>query len=313
MIRIIKPGLQATLQGAPRIGYRHLGIPYAGPADTLSMALANRLVENALDATCLEITYGGFEAEVEQACAIAVTGAGEQIWISGAAMPLHQTLHVNAGDRIRIEMFRTGIRSYLAIHSGFEARAQFGSTSTYLPAQLGGLDGRVLRAGDVLLANRPKPLHHVTETPESLRPFFESGFALRATPSAETAVLRDTARETLFNATFTVGRQATRMGIALDGYDLSPESDGMMESAPVFPGTIQCPSSGQPIVLLCDAQTTGGYPRIAQIARCDRHLLGQARPGDQLRLLHRTPAQAVTDHERKQALFSDWLAPDVES
>ncbi|MEO1188686.1 MAG: biotin-dependent carboxyltransferase family protein [Pseudomonadota bacterium] len=310
MISVIKPGLQTTLQGAPRTGHRHLGIPYAGPADPLSMALANRLVSNPLSATCLEITYGGFEAEFGHDCTIAVTGAGDQVLISGAATPVHETLLVKAGDRIEIEMPRTGARTYVAIHSGFEARSQFESTSTYLPAQLGGLDGRALRAGDTLSSNSEAQLTQVQQTPETLRSVFDGRFALRTTRSAETEVLSKTAHETLFNATFTVGRQATRMGIVLEGYDLAPESDGMMQSVPVFPGAIQCPPSGQPIVLLCDAQTTGGYPRIAHIARCDRHLLGQARPGDQIRLLHRNPAQAVMDHRRKQALLDQWLAPE---
>lgn len=311
MISIVKPGLQATLQGAPRKGYRHLGIPYAGPADPLSMALANRLVGNRLDATCLEITFGGFEAEIEQDCTIAVAGAGESVTVSGAMAPLHETLQIEAGQRIEIAPLRRGARSYLAIHSGFRARAQFGATSTYLPAQLGGHDGRALQAGDCLSAIGQARYHHARKTPPSLRPFFDGKYALRATASAETELLSAAARETLFAATFTVGRQATRMGISLDRHPVIPESDGMMESAPVFPGIVQCPPSGVPIALLCDAQTTGGYPRIASIARCDRHLLGQARPGDQIRLLHRTPTQAVTDYQRKQALLNSWLGSGV--
>lgn len=313
MLRIVKPGLQTTLQGASRKGCRHLGIPFSGPADALSMALANRLVDNALDATCLEITYGGFEAKIDRDCTIAVTGAGERVLISADAVPLHQTLQIKAGDRIEIERPRSGARSYLAIRSGFQARVQFDSPSTYLPAQLGGFEGRALRADDVLRSISYPQFELVKQTPESLRPFFDGRFALRATRSAETELLSGAACKSLFNSTFTVGRQATRMGIALEGHDLSPESDGMMESAPVFPGTIQCPPSGQPIALLCDAQTTGGYPRIAHIARCDRHLLGQARPGDQIRLLHRTPAQAVKDYERKRALLNQWLLADPEN
>ncbi|MEL7032139.1 MAG: biotin-dependent carboxyltransferase family protein [Pseudomonadota bacterium] len=313
MLRIVKPGLQTTLQGASRKGYRHLGIPFSGPADALSMALANRLVDNAIDATCLEITYGGFEAEFERDCTIAVTGAGEQVLISADAAPLHQTVQIKAGDRVKIERPHSGTRSYLAIRSGFQARVQFGSTSTYMPAHLGGIEGRALQLDDVLRAISDPEFELEKQTPESLRPFFDGRFALRATRSAETELLSGAACNSLFNSTFTVGRQATRMGIALEGHDLAPESDGMMESAPVFPGTIQCPPSGQPIVLLCDAQTTGGYPRIAHIARCDRHLLGQARPGDQIRLLHRTPVQAVEDYERKRALLDHWLLADPEN
>ncbi|MEO1554523.1 MAG: biotin-dependent carboxyltransferase family protein, partial [Pseudomonadota bacterium] len=306
MFVIVKPGLQTTLQGALRMGHRHLGIPYSGPADSLSMALANRLVENPIEATSLEITYGGFEAEIEQACTIAITGAGDEVLISGRAAPLHMTLHVSAGDRVEIAPMQHGARAYLAIHSGFRARVQFGATSTYLPAGLGGHDGRALRVGDDLSPNAAPLIQSEWQTPRSLRPFFDGNFALRATPSAETDLLSGAAREILFNSTFTVGRQATRMGLSLEGHKLVPESDGRMASAPVFPGTIQCPPSGTPIALLSDAQTTGGYPRIASIARCDRHLLGQARPGDGIRLLHRGPAEAALDFQRKQALINNW-------
>ncbi|MEL6825181.1 MAG: biotin-dependent carboxyltransferase family protein [Pseudomonadota bacterium] len=307
MFQIIEAGLQTTLQGGPRVGYRHLGIPYAGPADALSMALANRLVENSPDATCLEITYGGFEAETDTACAIAITGAGGEVLLSDAPAPMHETLHVPAGARLKLKPARYGARAYLAIHSGFRARAQFGATSTYLPAQLGGHEGRALRAGDVLSVTAQAQVRQTWQTPDALRPLFDGKFALRATISAETELLDDVIREALFSNTFTVGRQATRMGISLEGHPLFPASDGMMKSAPVFPGTIQCPPSGIPIALLCDAQTTGGYPRIASIARCDRHQLGQMRPGDQVRLLHRTPEQAVMEHERKQVLLNGWL------
>lgn len=308
MFQIIEAGLQTTLQGAPRLGYRHLGIPYAGPADALSMVIANRLVDNPPDATCIEITYGGFEGEIDTACTIAVTGAGGDVMLSGDPAPMHQTLHVQAGARIKITPSRYGARTYLAVHSGFRARLQFGATSTYLPAQLGGHEGRALRRGDVLSANSPAQVGQTWQTPDALRPLFDGKFALRATASAETELLGEVMRESLFSATFIVGRQATRMGISLEGHPLSPASDGMMKSAPVFPGTIQCPPSGIPIALLCDAQTTGGYPRIASIARCDRHQLGQIRPGDQVRLLHRTPEQALVEYEKKQALLNRWLA-----
>ena len=308
MFQIIEAGLQTTLQGAQRLGYRHLGIPYAGPADALSMAIANRLVDNPPDATCLEITYGGFEVEIETACTIAVTGAGGDVLVSGAPAPMHQTLHVQAGARLKIAPSRYGARTYLAVHSGFRARLQFGATSTYLPAQLGGHQGRALRSGDVISAIGQAQVEQTWQIPDALRPLFDGKFALRATISAETELLDDVMRETLFSATFIVGRQATRMGISLEGHPLSPASDGMMKSAPVFPGTIQCPPSGIPIALLCDAQTTGGYPRIASIARCDRHQLGQLRPGDQVRLLHRTPEQALVEYEKKQALLNRWLA-----
>lgn len=307
MLRLLKAGLQSTLQGAPRLGHRHLGIPYAGPADPLSMALANRLVGNTRDATCAEITFGGFEAEVEADCAVAVTGAGGRLSVSGREKKAHETLHLRPGDTIEIEPPQTGARTYLAIRSGFKARAQFGSMSTYLPASLGGYEGRALMPEDVLVPARGSVMSETLQTPDALRPIFTHAFALRACVSAETELMAPEAQALLFSETFTAGRQATRMGLSLEGHTLSVASDGKMKSAPVFPGIIQCPPSGTPIVLLCDAQTTGGYPRIASIARCDRHLLGQIRPGDQVTLLRRTAETALNDFIQKQAMLDGWL------
>ena len=311
MLRILKAGLQSTLQGARRLGHRHLGIPYAGPADPLSMALANRLVGNASEATCVEITFGGFEAVVETDCAVAVAGAAGQFSVSNEERALHTTWHVRRGERIKIDPPQVGMRSYLAIRSGFKATEIFGSESTYLPAAFGGYEGRAVKAGDVLAPSGRSEMSDRLQTPEALRPVFTHAFALRACLSSEADLLAPESLAALFGETFTVGRQATRMGLSLEGYPLSVASDGKMKSAPVFPGTIQCPLSGTPIVLLSDAQTTGGYPRIAAIARCDRHLLGQIRPGDQVTLLHRTPEAALNEFAEKQALLDAWLLSRV--
>ena len=310
MLRILKPGLQSTLQGAPRLGWRHQGIPYAGPADCVSLALANRLVENTPDQTGIEITFGGFEAECVETCTIAITGACAEIFISGRLARTHKTLQLKAGETLTIRPHRIGARTYIAIHSGFQSDPAFGSTSTYLPAHFGGLQGRALAAGDLVHPVARDILNEVHETPDPLRPVFTHHFALRACPARETDLLDTVSRDRLFGERFIAGQQATRMGLSLTGQTLSLNSDGMMKSAPVFPGTIQCPPSGVPVVLLCDAQTTGGYPRIAAIARCDRHLLGQVRPGDSLILLERTPEAAARDHAEKLALLNTWLNAD---
>ncbi|NQY39379.1 MAG: biotin-dependent carboxyltransferase family protein [Henriciella sp.] len=310
MLRILKAGLQSTLQGAPRIGHRHLGIPYAGPADPLSMALANRLVGNTDEATCVEITFGGFEAELETDCSVAITGAVGHLSVSGAERAPHSTWHLRKGDKIKVDPPHVGARTYLAIRLGFKADELFGSRSTYLPAAFGGYEGRALQAGDVLASNGAAMVSETLQTPDKLRPTFTHAFALRTCLSSESELLAPESHAALFGETFTAGRQATRMGVSLEGHPLSVASDGTMKSAPVFPGTIQCPPSGTPIVLLSDAQTTGGYPRIASIARCDRHLLGQIRPGDQVTLLHRTHEAALIEFAEKQAMLDKWLLRD---
>ena len=150
MLSVIRPGLQTTLQGAPRTGYRHMGVPYAGPADELSMALANRLVGNHAYETSLEITFGGFEAEVTANCTLAVAGASDGVELNGTPAPLHESLPVQAGTTVSVAPPSHGMRAYLAIHSGFAAEPLLGSTSTYLPAACGGLGGRARVTGDEL-------------------------------------------------------------------------------------------------------------------------------------------------------------------
>ena len=180
MLRVINPGLQASLQGKPRLSTRQYGIPDAGPADSVSMALANRLVGNAPFDTALEITFGGFAASIEADCAIAIAGASDEVTISGRSAPAHQTLHLEAGDELQIAPLATGARSYLAIRTGFLADAIFGSTSTYMPAGFGGLSGRALKAGDMLEPVGEPSFSDAHATPDTLRPVFTHNFALRA-------------------------------------------------------------------------------------------------------------------------------------
>lgn len=308
MLQVISPGIQSTLQGAPRIGFRHLGVPYSGAADPLSMALANRLVGNDAQSTSVEITFGGFEAEAREPCVVAVTGAVGEFKINDAPAATHTTHHIARGNNIAITPPKQGLRSYLSICGGFSADTFLHSTSTYLPAGFGGYEGRALKSGDQLEVSNPDD-HFMEdlETPAALRPAFSNSFALRACHSSETNLLSPHSLEKLFGDGFIAGRQGTRMGLSLTGIDLELDSHGLMKSAPVYPGTIQCPASGTPIALLCDAQTTGGYPRIAHIARCDRHLLGQIRPSDRVRLLERTPEVATAEYAAKQELLQSWL------
>ena len=138
-----------------------------------------------------------------------------------------------------------------------------------------------------------------------------STWALRTCIANETDSLDDASLDNLFSTNWTIDRRADRMGVRLDGPRLNVASDGRMPSAGVIPGTIQCPEDGSPYVLSVDAGTVGGYPRIAQVARVDRHALGQLRPGDHLRLLRREPDEAVVELRAKLAYWREWL-PDID-
>ena len=295
-VTILKPGLQTTIQSRPRTGLRHQGVPGGGAADPLSLALANRLVGNAWDAPALEASLLGPTLRIDSDCALAITGAIGTATLGGRALAWHETVFAKAGDELHVGSAQADARIYIAVAGGIAVNVILGSASTNL------------QAGDVLqlAGGRCDPL----ETPAEFRLPSSSSRALRTCVAAETELLDDASLAALFDTNWVIDRRADRMGLRLDGPALRVSSGGRMPSAAVFPGTIQCPEDGAPYILSVDAGTVGGYPRIAQVARVDRHVLGQLRPGDHVRLLRREPDEALEELRDKIAWWSEWL-PDA--
>ena len=306
VLTVLKPGIQATLQAAPRRGMRHLGVPASGAADPLSMAFANRLVGNPSDTCAVEMPFGMAAFQFETACAVGFAGAHVRIEIDGREVPMHQRLHIRAGEQVSIGAPETGVRIYMAIQGGFSADAFLGSLSTCLPAGFGGLSGRALRAGDRLACDSLQEVSGSEETPAHLRQPFSHTFALRCVPGPDVNRVPDWSAEQAYVAT----RRADRTGIEVTGPWPKPDRAALKPSAPVFPGAVQLTPSGNAFVLMPDSQTTGGYPHILQISRADRHLLGQIRPGDRIHFLKRTSDEAAKDLRQKTEWFRDWL-PDI--
>jgi biotin-dependent carboxylase-like uncharacterized protein len=307
-ITVIKPGLQSTIQSGPRSGLRHLGVPANGAADPVSLALANKLVGNDWQAAAIEATLLGPTLRFGDNCAFAIAGAPAPVTLNGVTIDEHATVLAHAGDELVIGATATGARTYLAVAGGFLADDILGSAATNLQAGFGGYKGRALQAGDVLEVRGG--VAGSMRTPAEFRPPMTSAWALRACVGAEAGSLGESGLQTLFATNWHVDRRADRMGLRLDGPGLAISSDGRMPSAPVFPGTIQCPEDGAPYALSVDAGTVGGYPRVAQIARVDRHVLGQLRPGDHVRLLRREPDAAVEELRAKIEYWREWL-PDA--
>jgi biotin-dependent carboxylase-like uncharacterized protein len=307
-ITVIKPGVQSTIQSRPRTGMRHLGVPSGGAADPLSLALANRLVGNDWDAPAIEATLVGPYLRFESPTAFAIAGGTVAPLLNRVAAPDHETLMAKAGDELVIGPVEKGARIYLAVPGGFAADDVLGSGSTNLQAGFGGFGGRSLQPGDSLpVAARETPM---LVTPREFRPAMTGGWALRTCIAAESSLLDERSFNALFDTNWIVGQRADRMGLRLDGPRLSVSSDGRTPSAGVLPGTIQCPEDGAPYILSVDAGTVGGYPRVAQVARADRHTLGQLKPGDHVRLLHREYEAAVADLRAMLDYWRGWL-PDI--
>ncbi len=309
-LTVIKPGLQTTIQAGPRVGMRHLGVPASGAADTLSLALANRLVGNALLAPALEATMTGISLRFDNDASFALTGAPSTAELNGHGVAFHTTLSASSGDELQIDPAEAGARVYIALAGGIVADEILGSASTYVPAELGGYKGRALRAGDSIAVGESPGAPAEYETPADFRPPISRSWALRACRASEFSLLDDSGRERLFETNYTIGQRADRMGMQLEGASFNVSSDGRMNSAPVFPGTIQCPEDGRLFILSADAQTTGGYPRVAQVARADRHMLGQMRPGDHVRLLRRDTKSAADELRAKHDYWRAWL-PEI--
>jgi 5-oxoprolinase (ATP-hydrolysing) subunit C len=287
MLELLEAGLLTLVQGIPYRGQRHLGMPLAGAADPVALALANWLVGNDPEAAALETAYAPVKLLAKADCMVAVQGAAGEIELDGKRQPTARSLHLAAGQKLTIPAPEGGCRSYIAINGGIAAAPVLDATSTYTPAKLGGLSGSALEGDAIVPANDAKPIAPRT-LPDEFRLRYSSDFLLRVS---------------LMDQNWTISRRADRIGLELEGPAIKLLRTDQLESSAVFPGTIQCPPSGLPFMLGPDAQTTGGYPRIAQIIRADRHLIGQFRPGARLRFQRIEPAEARRLYRSKIALI----------
>lgn len=296
--RVIAPGLQATVQDGGRHGFRHLGVGSAGALDGYSHAVANLLVGNPAGAAVIESTLVGPTLRFDGAVRVALCGAASDAHADGVPVPGWRPVDLPAGSELRIGRCRDGARSYLAVAGGWRVAMVLGSASTDLRGGFGGVGGRALVQGDVLdvgpglalLAGRVRAAPWWIDPGPDLD--FSGELEVRVLPGHETTRPADAIASTRWR----VAAASNRQGLRLEGAALSLDGPGALASQrlsePVAPGAIQLPADGQPIVLLADAQSHGGYPRIGHVARCDLPRLAQARPGHALRFVPCTRAHA---------------------
>ncbi|MDR6840375.1 biotin-dependent carboxyltransferase family protein [Pseudoxanthomonas sacheonensis] len=273
---VIAPGALTTVQDRGREGWRHLGVSRAGALDPDAMELANRLLGNALDAAVLELTLQGPTLKLTQAARIAIVGAEVTATSNGRALPGQRPLTVPAGE-LKLGGLRGGIRAWLSVAGGFDLPMALGSRSTDLRGGFGGIEGRALRAGDLLPLGKSPRVE--TAVPQRAAWWIgaddhNSGIDLPLRfVSAE-----HPASTTLADRTWLVSPSSNRQGIRLQGQPL-PNAPHHNVSEPVAVGCIQLPPDGQPIILLADAQTVGGYARLGYVIAADLPRLAQAGPG----------------------------------
>lgn len=300
---VLEPGLSTTMQDLGRPGLRHLGVPQSGAADRLSLACANAALGNPINAAALEATLVGPTLGFHSDRCCCVTGADMNAALNGETLAPYQPFDARKGDVLAISAAKIGARSYIAFRGGLDGKDFFGSLSTYPPAEIGGIDGRALKKGDALRSANLKP-QAIRTIPRTFQATLTHDFILRANIGPDAEMINAASLEKFFASAFFVDRRAGRMGVRLTGANIALADARPMSSSAVFPGTVQCPPDGAPFLLLADAQTLGGYPRIAQLINADLPLAGQIRPGDHV-WFRKVSAKAARDITlQKQALIS---------
>jgi len=291
--RVLSPGSLTTVQDRGRFGFLDRGVPPSGALDPFAFRAANLLAGNPGGAAVLEITMMGPALEVLcDAADIALAGADMGLTVNRQAAPMWQTVRVRKGDLVRVGQARSGCRAYLAVTGGIDVPVIMGSRSTCLKARIGGVEGRMLRKGDILRRLEGEPLRHPRVFPPGRIPVYRPEIVLRAIPGPQEEAF-GSGLGMFFDALYDIAPEADRMGYRLQGPPVHhvegfPQS---IISEPTVPGNVQLPADGRPIILLVE-QTTGGYTKIATVISPDIPKIAQAIPGNRVRFREATLEEA---------------------
>lgn len=283
-IEVHDGGMLTTIQDLGRIGYQAQGIVVSGAMDPYALQIANLLVGNSPNEPAIEITLVGPTLEAKSDLIIAVTGADLGLEINGKPAPLWETIPFHKGEIMRFRGSQNnGVRAYLAVQGGWEINPTFDSYATYLMAGLGGYQGRALQQGDQLkvkkrVSFRKRFFHR--KLPPAFIPRYTKHKHLRVILGINQDSFTDEGIQTFLTHSYQITPRFNRMGMRLSGPKISHQKSADIISTTVTFGTIQVPANGQPIILLADRQTTGGYTQIANVITVDLPLLGQSRAGE---------------------------------
>lgn len=304
-LRVVAPGVQATVQDFGRRDVARYGLSPSGAADWFSAAAANLLVGNASAAALIETTLTGASFEMRSAARIALTGARASLTIDDMLAAQWCAHDIRAGATIELSAAQAGARSYLAVDGGVVVPLVFDSAATDLGAALGGFGGRALRAGDEIVLGAPRARDTSALVSCQIEaPQWESAVTLRLLPGPHRASIAQTAWQTLFDRTWGVSSRSTRQGVQLDGEPLPLAGPTDVISAGAYAGCVQVTSAGIPVVLLTEHQTTGGYATVACTIAADVWRAGQLRPGDRVRFAQVSRVEAVRALRERMAALS---------
>jgi antagonist of KipI len=301
----------ATIQDSGRTGWRRFGVPTSGPMDLFAFRAANALAGNPLNFAVVEIGLGEIAFRALQDCVIAVAGARYKLSIYLWEFPLWSSFFVRGGWTIRFNKMDYGMWAYLAIAGGIQTQPTLGSGSTYLRGAFGGLEGRPLQVGDVIRTSIPSHLSYelaARTLPEEARPKYNDHPVIDVIMGPQTKYFSNESIQTFLSSDYSVSLTSDRMGYRLEGPPLTQRGKTELISEGMTFGAIQIPSNGQPIVMMADCPTTGGYPKIAAVTSADLPLLAQCVPNkSKIRFQETTIAKA----QRKYCALMNGLASRI--
>jgi biotin-dependent carboxylase-like uncharacterized protein len=294
--KVLQPGLRSLIQDSGRFGQHSIGLTTGGPLDKLSFDWANRLCGNEANAAAIEISFGGISLEAQIDTQIAVTGGDAQLVINNSDVDSWRTHSVKVGDKIELRFSQQATRHYLAVAGGLQVSPMFGSAATVAREKLGGLDGSPLKSGDILACNTETKLNAQQYfLPEAQHPNYSGEVVLRVILGYQKGNFNRLQQSRFFNSEFILSDRCDRMGFRLTGPEIKSDINGILSEGITY-GAIQIPSDGQPIILLNDRQTIGGYPKIGSVFSLDIPKLTQRTPGTTVRF------EAITIDEAQQLL-----------
>ena len=301
-LEIINNPILVMLQDKGRYGYSDIGVTNSGVMDEYAYYAANKMLGNSFDTNILEIAFSNVIFKANAPTQIAITGAICELFINDISKQCWQTHNVKAGDIIKIGKIFKGIRVYLGVFGGFDIKKEFGSNSTTIKENLGGLNGDKLKKGDIL-AFKEISCSFDARFKKELIPSYEDELILRVVLSYQSDLFANEEKEKFFSSIFTVTNDFNRMACKLSGEPIICDINGIISEGISF-GAIQIPSDGQPIVLLKDRQTIGGYPKIGSVLSIDCFKLSQAKANTKVRFEEISIIQASKKLKEFYSFFS---------
>ncbi len=278
VLEIIQSGPLTTVQDLGRPCYQQYGVPVSGAMDRFAFAVANGLVQNPPTEACLEITMYGLVIKALAPTTISMTGADMQVTYSGSRVGNWCSLNLNPGDILEFQEAREGARAYLGIAGGIDCPIVLGSRSTYVKGRFGGIEGRPLRAGDIIRGTSEQ--HEELRLSQEKMPHYREQMTARVVLGPQDDHFTKEGISTFFSSEYVMTSASDRMGYRLSGPEITHTSSADIISDGIPWGAIQVPGDRMPIIMMVDRQTTGGYPKIATAITADLPGLAQSKPGD---------------------------------